>query len=220
MKLGSGIAPIAAMLARGVKVALGTDNNNGNDSNSMFDAMRLASLSGSLAGRSMVPTIDAACCLRMATQGGAAAMSGAGTVGSIAAGQLADFCILDANTSAFTPMNDAVTQLVFCEQGRSVSEVYVGGRKLIDQGRITSIDEGELLREAATRMPTMLAKVRGGAAHAERLRPYLETAFRRCLEEPEVAALMGAYNMIDAERRATRLDDSGVPPAATKTRPQ
>jgi guanine deaminase len=200
MKLGSGIAPVAAMLARGINVALGTDNNNGNDTNSMFDAMRLASLSGSLVSRTIVPVIDAACCLRMATQGGAAALSGAGAIGNIAAGQLADFCILDARSPAFTPLNDAATQLVFCEQGQSVSEVYVGGRRLIDHGRITSIDEADLLREVAARMPVMLTKVRDGAAHAERLRPYLETAYRSCLEEPEVASLKGAYNLIDGKQ--------------------
>jgi 5-methylthioadenosine/S-adenosylhomocysteine deaminase len=201
MKLGSGIAPVAAMLARGVNVALGTDNNNANDSNSMFDAMRLASLAASLISETVEPVIDAACSLRMATQGGVAAM-GMQYLGKIAAGHLADFCILNAGTSAFTPMNDAVTQLVFCEQGQSVSDVYVGGRRLIDQGRVTSIDEAELLREVSARMPVMLAKVRDGAAHAERLRPYLETAYRRCLEDPEAAALIPACNLLGGARRA------------------
>jgi 5-methylthioadenosine/S-adenosylhomocysteine deaminase len=209
MKLGSGIAPVAAMLSRGINVALGTDNNNGNDSNSMFDAMRLASLSGSIVSNAG-STIDAACCLRMATQGGSAALGLPGT-GSIKAGELADFCVLNAGSPAFTPLNDPVTQLVFCEQGRSVSDVYVSGKRLVEQGRITSIDVPELLREIAVRMPVMLAKIRAGASYAERLRPYLEAAFERCSAEPEVAAWRGTFNFIDGQRRPASHRNNGFP---------
>jgi 5-methylthioadenosine/S-adenosylhomocysteine deaminase len=197
LKLGSGVAPVAEMLARGINVALGTDNNGGNDSNSMFDAMRLACLAGSLVSKTVEPVVNASCSLNLATEGGALAMRSESEVGRIAAGYLADFCLLDTQGSAFTPLNDPVTQLVFCEQGQSLTGVYVGGRKLVDRGRVTSIDERELWEEVADRLSLMQAKVQQGIAYAERLRPYLETAYQRCREEPWMAALKGAQNLID-----------------------
>jgi 5-methylthioadenosine/S-adenosylhomocysteine deaminase len=195
MKLGSGIAPVAAMLAHGINVALGTDNNNGNDSNSMFDAMRLAAFAGALVSSQPDAPIDAPCCLRMATTGGAGALGRANELGRIARGELADFCILDTSTSAYTPPNDLHAQLVFCEQGHSVRQVFVAGRKLVDEGRITSIDEQGLAREIAERLTAMHGKVLAGATHAEQLRPYLESAFRNCLAEPDIAELIGACNL-------------------------
>ena len=199
MKLGSGIAPVAAMLARGINVALGTDNNNGNDSNSMFDAMRLASLAGSLVSRSSVPAIDAACCLRMATQGGAAAMSGAGAPETSRRGNSPTFASSTRGSAAFTPLNDPVTQLVFCEQG----PIGIGAcTSAAEDSSITADYQHRrariMARGGGPTMPVMLSKIQHGAAHyAERLRPFLETAYRTAAEEPGVAALRGAQNLID-----------------------
>lgn len=184
MKLGSGLAPVAEMLRRGIAVGLGTDNNNGNDLNSMFDAMRLAAFSGALLDTSPASPVDARQAFAMATAGGARVLGLDDRIGAIAIGKQADFCLVDLGTSAFMPLNDLPTQLVFCESGTSVRDVYVAGLKLVDHGRITCLDEAELLREIAERMPTLQGRIDDGRRAAERLRPYLEQAYDDCLRDP------------------------------------
>ncbi|NWN59955.1 amidohydrolase family protein [Pseudomonas sp. MAFF 301512] len=195
------MAPIAEMLRRQVNVGLGTDNNNGNDLNSMFDAMRLAALSNALLDQDAVCPVDALQAFNMATLGGANAIGRGTQTGSIEVGKQADFCLLDLKTSAFTPLNDALTQLVFCEQGNAVRDVYVGGRKLVDHGRITRIDEEALMLELMDCMPTLQGRIQGGQSASETLRPYLEGAYNDCLTDPQMAGMRHSINQFDRSRR-------------------
>ena len=55
--------------------------------------------------------------------------------------------LLKRDTPAFTPLNDVVTQLVFCENGSSVDTVLVNGEVVVDGGRLTKMDESEVLAE-------------------------------------------------------------------------
>lgn len=194
LKLGSGVAPVAEMLRRGINVALGTDNNNGNDLNSMFDAMRLAALANGLLETGENFPVDALKAFEMATLAGARAIGQGQRLGSIEVGKQADFSLLDLGTSAFLPLNDALNQLVFCEQGGSVRQVFVGGRELLDHGRITRIDEDALTREVAERMPVMQGRILSGVEAARTLRPYLESAYRDCLGDPAMGDLARAIN--------------------------
>jgi len=198
LKLGSGIAPVADMLSREINVALGTDNNCGNDLNSMFDAMRLAAFSGAIRHCGARPPIDARCCFALATCGGARAAGRAPPAGTIAAGQLADLSILRLDVDAFTPLNDPVVGLVFAEQGASVEDVYVGGRRVVHGRRLTTIDEAELARELVRRGAVMQARVLSGQSWAELLRPHLMAAYERCLADPALTHLRGALNLVDA----------------------
>ncbi|MBN2975810.1 amidohydrolase family protein [Pseudomonas sp. FP597] len=201
LKLGSGVAPIAQMLRREVNVGLGTDNNNGNDLNSMFDAMRLAALSNALLDQDEVCPVGALQAFNMATLGGARAIGRGAQTGSIEVGKQADFCLIDLKTSAFTPLNDALTQLVFCEQGSAVRDVYVGGRKLVDHGRITRIDEEALMLELMERMPTLQGRIQGGQDASDTLRPYLVGAYNDCLADPQMVGLRHSINQFDRSRR-------------------
>jgi hypothetical protein len=140
----------------------------------------------------------------MATLGGAKAIGRGTQTGSIEVGKQADFCLIDLKTGAFTPLNDALTQLVFCEQGSSVRDVYVGGRKLVDQGRITRIDEEALMLELVERMPTLQGRIRSGQSASEILRPYLEGAYRDCLDDPEMEGMRHSINQFDRSRLGTK----------------
>ena len=204
MKLGSGVAPVAEMLKRGIPVGLGTDNNNGNDLNSMFDAMRLAALSNALLDQSSSSPVDALQVFTMATTGGAKAIGRGRQIGSIEIGKQADFCLIDLKTSAFTPLNDALNQLVFCEQGNSVRDVYVGGQKVVDKGRITRLDEEALLLEVAERMLTLQGRIGSGQKAREILRPYLEGAYEDCLRDPQMEELRHSINYFNQPRKAPK----------------
>ena len=56
--------------------------------------------------------------------------------------------LLDLGASYYHPRNDLVQHLVFCEVGSSVRTVLVDGRVLLDEGRVTTVDEAALLAEA------------------------------------------------------------------------
>ena len=84
----------------------------------------------------------------MATTGGARAMGLAGELGELKPGMLADVVLLRLHTWFFTPLNDAFRQLVYCENGSSVETVVVDGQIVVDNGRLTTVDEHSALSEA------------------------------------------------------------------------
>ena len=146
LRIGSGLAPVKQYLAAGVNVALGTDGSASNDGQNMFDAVRLAALIHNQAGTDFNDWILPRQALTMATRNGARAF--AIDAGVIAAGKLADIVLLRRDTVAFTPLNDIQAQLIFCENGSSVDSVLVNGEFVVESGRLTKIDERDVLRMA------------------------------------------------------------------------
>jgi cytosine/adenosine deaminase-related metal-dependent hydrolase len=90
----------------------------------------------------------AADAFRMATVGGVKAAGLEGQVGEIRPGMLADLVLLDLGASYYRPRNRLLEQVVYCEVGSSVRTVLVGGRVVVEEGRVTTIDEEALLQEA------------------------------------------------------------------------
>lgn len=146
LRLGSGLAPVVRLLAAGAHVALGTDGAASNDAQNMFDALRLAALIHNRPGSDFRAWVTATQALRMATAEGARALGLA--AGRLVAGALADVVLLRRNSTAFTPLNDAPAQLVLCENGSSVETVIVNGEIVVRGGRLTRVDEREVLRLA------------------------------------------------------------------------
>ena len=152
--LGSGRAPIPELLAKGAVVALGTDAATCNDGLSIFEAMKLMTIlhrPGEADWQRWPTAVDA---LTAATRGGAAALGIAGG-GAVAVGASADLVVLDHDASAFVPPNDLVHQAVMRAGADVVTRVYVGGRLVVDGGRVLTDDvpgvAAELCRLAAAR---------------------------------------------------------------------
>ena len=145
LRLGSGMAPIPDFLAAGGRVGLGADGACSNDNQNMFDAMRLAALIHNTRDHDYSRWITARQALSMTTRWGARAFGL--DCGVLEPGRLADIALLKRDTPAFTPLNDVVTQLVFCENGNSVDTVLVNGEVVVDGGRLTKMDESEVLAE-------------------------------------------------------------------------
>lgn len=147
LKLGSGISPIAKMLAAGMTVALGTDGASTNDNLDMHEVMRIAVMLQRPfePDRSRWP--DAADALRMATVNGAKAMRRPG-LGTLAVGAPADFTLHDLDTPFWTPLRDPAAQLVFGASASTVHTVVVAGRVLVEEGRLIAFDPGPILAEA------------------------------------------------------------------------
>ena len=146
LKLGSGIAPVAKLKARGVNVALGTDGGDTSDSYSIFEQIRLAAFLSRIAAEDPATWITALDALRMGTVNGAQAIPAwRGKVGRIKAGYRADLVLLKPSLR-LRPLRDIVHQLVFCEGGHSVDTVLVDGKIVVEGGRLTRIDEESLIR--------------------------------------------------------------------------
>ena len=148
MKLGSGICPVPTLLREGVNVAIGTDGVSSNDTNDMYAAVKSAALLHKLWEVDYEEWLGAAEAWAMATGGGAAAAGDRDGLGRIEAGRRADLVLLDLNTIPFTPLNDALNQVVFGSTTLAVDAALVGGRWVMRGSELTGIDETAILAEA------------------------------------------------------------------------
>ena len=145
LKLGSGIAPIPAMLARGIRVALGTDGPSSNDSQDLFEEMKLAVIlhRGAAEDPGILSTMTA---LDMATRSGADALGR--NAGRIEAGRVADLILVDSDRPGLTPCFDPISALVYCAGGHDVCLTMAQGRILYENGEWTTLDVPALLHDA------------------------------------------------------------------------
>ena len=148
MRLGSGIAPVRAMLARGLNVGIGTDGSNCSDNQNMFEAMRFASFASRVQSPEYETWLATDEVLRLATEGSARALGFGDAIGRIAPGYKADIVFLDLANVNYLPLNDAVNQVVHCEDSSAVERVMIGGRMVLEGGRLTTIDEARMRRDA------------------------------------------------------------------------
>ena len=146
MKLASGIAPVEAMRAAGLNVALGTDSACSNNNLDLFEEMKLAALSAKTRG--LEPrALPAAAALEMATVNGARALV-LNDCGILAAGKQADIILLDIDKPHFTPQHDLLSNLVYAASGSDVDTVLVAGRVLMQKREMKTLDEERIIREA------------------------------------------------------------------------
>ena len=154
-KLGSGVARVAVMVARDLRVGLGTDGPASNDNLDLWEEMRLAPLLARAVSSDpqALTTTDA---LHLATRGGAEALDL--NVGTLEAGRFADFIRLDL--SEFVPVADGDelrSHLVWSASSRAVTDVWVGGRRVVTDGVCTTIDAAEARRQVARRAERLQA---------------------------------------------------------------
>ncbi|HVT41969.1 MAG TPA: amidohydrolase [Acidimicrobiales bacterium] len=156
-KLGSGIAPLADLLERGVRVGLGTDGPASNDDLHLWDEMRLAPLLAR-ATAADPDAVSSATALRLATRGGAEALGL--PVGALEVGRPADIVRLRTDDARFTPsldMAELLGHLVWAGSGDLVTDVWVGGTPVVEGGRCTTVDGARARAEVAQRARRLLA---------------------------------------------------------------
>jgi 5-methylthioadenosine/S-adenosylhomocysteine deaminase len=144
MKLASGIAPAAAMIEAGIPVGLGTDGCASNNDLDLFREMDSAAKLAKVA--SLDPTaMSARTVLRMATCEGARAL-GLDGVGSLLPGNKADIVIVGLDEPHLTPLYNEYSHLVYAVNGADVDTVLIGGRVVMRDRRLLTIDEEEAMR--------------------------------------------------------------------------
>ena len=140
MKISSGVAPVERMRAAGALVTVGTDGTCSNNDLDMFEEVRTAAfLQKSATGDPVaLPAWEA---LRLATVNGARAMGYAdGELGVVREGALADLIVVDLQKPHLQPVNDVVSNLVYCGKASDVDTVVVDGRIVVENRCVAGVD--------------------------------------------------------------------------------
>jgi 5-methylthioadenosine/S-adenosylhomocysteine deaminase len=147
MKLASGIAPVTALHAQGVNVALGSDGAASNNRLDLFAEMRFASLLAKVATGDAA-ALPASRVLRMATLDGAAALGLDARMGSLVPGKEADAVAVRLADLDVLPLYDPVSQLVHAAGREHVTDVWVAGERVVEDRRLINLDAGALTARA------------------------------------------------------------------------
>ena len=142
LKLASGMCRVAALMAEGVNVCLGTDGAASNNSLDMLAEMKLAALLAK--GVASDPTVvSATTALRMATINGAKALGLGDMTGSVEVGKRADLVAFELTATGCGPVFDPVSSLVYAAASRdAVSKVWVDGKLLVERGVVLRTPAG------------------------------------------------------------------------------
>ncbi len=169
MKLASGPAPLSKFREAGVTAALGSDGGISNNSVSMWECMKVGSLLQKVTHLDAT-AVTAADALRMATIDAARLIGIDGVVGSIEAGKHADLITVDLWQPHLLPLalseghDPILWNLVFAGRASDVRDVWVQGRRCLDDGDITRLDESAALEEIHARTVDLLHRREGVAA--------------------------------------------------------
>jgi 5-methylthioadenosine/S-adenosylhomocysteine deaminase len=169
MRLGNGFADMRAMLDRRVNVGLGTDGANCSDNLNMYESMRLASLVSRAQRPDLERWVTTDEVVLAATEGSARALGFEGALGRLAPGYKADIVFLDLGHPNWIPLNDPTNQLVHTENGGAVAHVMIGGRMVVQDRRLTTVDVAALAREAEAARERLARLNTPGKALYERL---------------------------------------------------
>ena len=158
LKLGSGLAPIVEMRARGITVSLGADGAACNNRLDMFEEMRLsATLQAVRLGPGRLPARDV---VWMATRAGAKTLALDGAIGQITPGFRADLIAVDVSGPMVAPALDPYSTLVYASRGTDVRITMVDGEVLVRDGQQCHTDVVSLAGDA--RRQAQRLRVRAG----------------------------------------------------------
>jgi len=143
LKLASGFCPVERLWQAGVNVAVGTDGAASNNDLDLLGETRTAALLAKAVAGSAT-ALDVHRALRMATLNGARALGLESEIGSLEVGKAADIVAFDLTELAQQPVYDPVSQLIYASNRNSVKHVWVGGKQLLDNRRLTRMDEEKL----------------------------------------------------------------------------
>jgi len=151
------IGRIPEMVEAGVNVAIGIDGNNASNYADMMRATYLVAglFKDARRDASVFPAEQA---YEMATLGGARALQAEHEIGSIEPGKKADLVLHDRERPEWTPLLNVANQLVWSADGRGVHTVFVDGRKVVDDYRLTTIDERKLYQQAQEAAEAIVAR--------------------------------------------------------------
>ncbi len=156
LKLGSGLAPIVELRARGVTVSLGADGAACNNRLDMFEEMRLAALLQAV--RHQPGVLPARDVLWMATRAGARTLGLDADIGSIEVGKRADLIVVGRDRPHLATSPDPFSTLVYCATGADVRTTIVDGEVLVNDGEPVYLDRAEIAGTARAAVRELLER--------------------------------------------------------------
>ena len=148
LRLASGVCPIVRLQAAGVCVGLGTDGAASNNGLDLFRELNIAALLAK--GSTDNPAaLRATTALRLATLDGARALGLDTEIGSLLPGKAADIIAVDLGSPGQWPVYDPVSQLAYTGVGCQVTHAWVGGRALLRDRQLLTVDVADVLDRAA-----------------------------------------------------------------------
>lgn len=147
LKLASGFCPVAQLMKNNINVALGTDGAASNNDLNMFIEMRTAALLAKAVAQE--PTaLNAMQAIKMATLNGAQALGLADNIGSITPGKYADLIAVNLTDINTQPLYNPISHVVYALNAQQVSDVWVAGKRLLENGAFTQSDAQAIVARA------------------------------------------------------------------------
>jgi 5-methylthioadenosine/S-adenosylhomocysteine deaminase len=147
LKLASGFCRVEALRRAGVNLALGTDGCASNNDLDMFGELRTAALLAKGVAADAA-ALDAPAALRMATLGAARALGFESEIGSIEVGKSADLICVDFDRIEALPCFEAISQIVYATGRQQVSDVWIAGRRKLQEYQLVDVDLVKLASKA------------------------------------------------------------------------
>ncbi|THB69523.1 MAG: TRZ/ATZ family hydrolase [Gammaproteobacteria bacterium] len=147
LKLASGFCPISKLIEANVNVCLGTDGSASNNDLDMLGEMRTAALiAKGVSGKA--DAVPAHTALEIATINGAKALGLADKIGSLEIGKQADITAIDLSKIESAPVYEPISQIVYATTREQITNVWVAGKQLLDNRKLTTLNEPELISRA------------------------------------------------------------------------
>ncbi|ARV59949.1 amidohydrolase [Nostocales cyanobacterium HT-58-2] len=147
LRLGSGIAPILKYRQAGVNVTFGCDGASSNDSQDLLEAIKIGSLLHNVTDLDYQQWITCRQAVEMASLGGAKGLNMADKLGSLTVGKEADLVLYDLTKLSLLPRTDPIGLLVLGRPTNVVESVWVNGKQIVADGKVTTIDVDELQQQ-------------------------------------------------------------------------
>lgn len=144
LRLGSGIAPLHQYRRAGVNLAFGCDGSASNDSQDLLEAVKIGSILHNVTDFDYQNWITPREAVKIAALGGATGLGKAAQFGSLEVGKEADLVLYDLTNLSLLPRTDPIGLLVLGRPTQAVDSAWVKGKRVIAEGKVTTIDVNEL----------------------------------------------------------------------------
>ena len=183
LRLGSGIMPFRKILDKNINVCLGVDEAIADDSVNMWSVMKTAGSIHNLTNSDYSTWPTAKEILVSATKNGGLAMQEP-KLGTLEIGAPADLILINLQLLPFIPLNNLLRQLVYCELGNSVYLTMVAGEIVVQDQKMSKINEEEILIEASQLFEQKKDLIISANSQAEKLLPYYKKMYQLAAEYP------------------------------------
>ncbi len=151
LRLGSGIAPILKYRQAGVNVTFGCDGAASNDSQDLLEAIKIGSILHNITDLDYHHWISPRDAVEMASLGGAKGLNMAQQLGSLTVGKKADLVLYDLTSLSLLPRTDPIGLLVLGRPTQAVQSVWVNGKQVVGDGKVTTINVDDLRQQLFNR---------------------------------------------------------------------